>query len=285
MSIGSGLARALVAAPANETVTGEVSVSLTRQVHWILRIGAAMCFVGHGAFGIITKAAWIPFFGVVGIPENLAWALMPVVGTIDIAAGIALLLVPVPGVLVYMSVWALWTAMLRPLAGDNVWETLERAGNYGVPFAFLMLAGGRQALRDWLAPLFPRAIPREQLDRVALVLRVTTALLLFGHGALGAFAQKPLLAGHYATLGLDASLVPIIGTIEIAAAVAVLLQPSVVLLIVVAVWKLATESLFVVAGDPLWEFIERGGSYAAPIALAVIVAYQNRGHRAAGGAQ
>jgi hypothetical protein len=285
MTIGSGLARAMAVVPASESTVGEAGISLTRQVHWILRVGAAMCFIGHGAFGILTKAAWIPFFGVVGIPEKWAWALMPVVGTIDVAAGIALLLVPVPAVLVYMSTWALWTAMLRPLSGDNVWETLERAGNYGVPFAFLILAGGRQALGDWLAPITQRAIPGSQLERVALVLRVTTALLLLGHGALGAFVQKPLLAAHYATLGLNASIVPVIGTLEIAAAVAVLLRPSVVLLAIVAIWKIATESLFVVAGDPIWEFIERGGSYAAPIALAVIVAYQNRGQSAARGAE
>lgn len=281
MTIGSGLARAVAVAPAESAAAGDVSESLTRQVHWILRVGAAMCFIGHGAFGIITKAAWVPFFGVVGIPEHIAYALMPVVGTIDIAAGVALLLAPVPGVLLYMSVWGLWTAMLRPLAGDNVWETLERAGNYGVPFAFLVLAGGRQALRDWLAPLLPRAISGSQLELVSLALRVTTAVLLFGHGALGAFAQKPLLAAHYATLGLAPSVVPVIGTLEIAVAVAVLLRPSVALALIVGIWKIATESLFVVAGDPIWEFIERGGSYAAPIALAVILAYQNRGERAA----
>src|SRR5688572_23399540 len=116
-------------------------------------MGAAMCFIGHGAFGIITKPDWVKYFAVLGIPEHLAYALMPVVGMVDVAAGVALLFAPVPGVLVYMSVWALWTALLRPLSGDNLWETLERAGNYGVPFAFLLLAGGREALRDWLAPL------------------------------------------------------------------------------------------------------------------------------------
>ena len=31
-------------------------------VHWILRVGAAGCFVGHGAFGIITKSDWLRYF-------------------------------------------------------------------------------------------------------------------------------------------------------------------------------------------------------------------------------
>jgi hypothetical protein len=38
----------------------------------------------------------------------------------------------------------------------------------------------------------------------------------------------------------------------------------------VCVWKIATESLFIVAGAPFWEVIERFGSYAAPVALAVL---------------
>jgi hypothetical protein len=32
-------------------------------VHRILRIAAFACYVGHGAFGIIMKAGWIPYFG------------------------------------------------------------------------------------------------------------------------------------------------------------------------------------------------------------------------------
>jgi hypothetical protein len=36
------------------------------------------------------------------------------------------------------------------------------------------------------------------------------------------------------------------------------------------VWKVGTEWLRPMAGEPLWEFIERGGSYAAPLALLVL---------------
>ncbi|HSJ09980.1 MAG TPA: hypothetical protein VK928_08695, partial [Longimicrobiales bacterium] len=107
----------------------------------VLRLGAALCFIGHGAFGFITKAAWLPYFGVIGIPAEWAWRLMPIVGAIDVLAGMAILFGPSRLPLVYMVTWALWTALLRPLAGEPVFETLERAGNYGVPLAFLMLAG------------------------------------------------------------------------------------------------------------------------------------------------
>ena len=41
-------------------------------------------------------------------------------------------------------------------------------------------------------------------------------------------------------------------------------------LLFVCAWKLATESLFIVAGAPVWEIVERAGSYAAPLALAAL---------------
>ena len=36
--------------------------TLHRQLHWVLRISVALCFIGHGTWGIITKAGWLPFF-------------------------------------------------------------------------------------------------------------------------------------------------------------------------------------------------------------------------------
>ena len=253
--------------------------ALARRVHWVLRVGAAACFVGHGAFGVITKPEWVPYFAVVGIPPEWAFALMPVVGAVDIAAGVVTLLSPRPAVLLYMAAWGLWTALLRPLSGEQLWETVERAGNYGVPLALLLLAVGRERLgisrlrewtrRDWLAPPSPRSASAERLADVARVLRWTVALLLVGHGALGALTGKALLVRHWEAAGL-AGAAPAAGWLEIALAAAVLWRPGALLLALVAAWKLATEALFPVAGAPMWEFVERGGSYAAPIALALL---------------
>src|SRR5262249_2382505 len=61
----------------------------------MLRAACGLEFVGHGAFGLITKAAWVPYFTVVGIPEALAWRLMPVIGTVDIAIGLLVALRPI----------------------------------------------------------------------------------------------------------------------------------------------------------------------------------------------
>ena len=54
-------------------------------------------------------------------------------------------------------------------------------------------------------------------------------------------------------------------------AAAVAIRPMTGLLLFVAAWKLGTEFLFVTAGAPIWEFVERAGSYAAPLALAILM--------------
>lgn len=246
------------------------TISRAWTAYWVLRVGAAVCFIAHGAFGFITKASWVPYFGVVGIPEAWAWRLMPLIGAVDVLAGMAVLFAPRGLPLVYMTVWAVWTALLRPLSGESVFETLERAGNYGVPFALLLLTA---MPRSWsgIARLLDRPGADERiLETVRQVLKWTTCLLLFGHGALGVITRKAILTSHYAAIGLPADTTIIVGWFEIALAAVVAVRPMVGLLLFVAAWKLATESLFVVAGAPIWEFLERAGSYAAPLALAAM---------------
>jgi hypothetical protein len=240
--------------------------------YWLLRVGAALCFIGHGAFGFITKAAWIPYFGVVGIPEPWAWRLMPIVGAVDVMAAMAVLYAPRALPLVYMTLWAAWTALLRPLAGEPVWEAVERAGNVGVPLAFLVLTSVPRSWADFWRPREPAAYAQATLARVRSILRWTTCALLLGHGALGAFTGKPILTSQYASIGLPASTAAFVGWFEITLAAAIAARPAARLLVFVAVWKLGTESLWIVTGAPIWEFVERAGSYAAPLALAALVA-------------
>lgn len=237
--------------------------------YWLLRVGAALCFIGHGAFGFITKAAWLPYFAVVGIPESWAWTLMPLVGAVDVLAGMAVLFAPRSVPLIYMVVWAAWTALLRPLAGESVFEALERAGNYGVPLAFALMTGVTLSRAGLL-----RALDHPQHGRgsalVRPVLQWSTVLLLLGHGGLGVLGKAGLTA-HYATIALPSTTTVMVGWFEIALAAVVALRPSAALLVFVAVWKLGTESLWISAGAPIWEFVERAGSYAAPLALAALI--------------
>jgi hypothetical protein len=249
------------------------ATAVTNAAYWCLRIGSGLCFIGHGAFGIITKREWLPYFAVVGIPADWAFFLMPLIGAVDIAVGIATLFSPRRAVLAYMAVWALWTALLRPLSGASVFELIERAGNYGVPFAFLLMLGVPRSLRDWVRPISTFDGNTIDVGRLSLVLRGTTAMLLFAHGALGALERKAMLASHYAAVGLPASTIVVVGWTEMTLALVVAIRPTVPLLVFVTVWKLSTEALFPIAGAPIWEFIERGSSYAAPAALALLMVH------------
>jgi hypothetical protein len=234
---------------------------------WFFRLSVFATYVGHGAFGIIGKKAWVPYFGVAGIPEAWAWQLMPLIGTVDISVGLITLLSPRRAVLLYATVWAFWTALLRPLAGEPAWETIERAGNYGVPLAFLIASRSR----GWFGRLEIRPIDAELTRRVAWILRATTSALLIGHGALGAVVQKPLLQHQLAAVSLPFVPVTALGGFEMALGLAVLADAGGSLLLFVAAWKIITEALYPLTGAPVWEFIERGGSYIAPLALYVLV--------------
>jgi len=245
----------------------------TAALHWILRVAVAACFVGHGAFGIITKAAWLPYFAIFGIPEAWAWKLMPVVGMVDITVGVLTLFQPVRAGVLYMTFWGFQTACLRPLAGQGVWELLERAGNYGVPLAFLVMLGGGRSLPDWFSTRPMPTLTNERASAIGWILRATTALLLIGHGGFD-FALHKDWSSYAAVIGISPATLashpfrPLAGWFECALGLLVLAWPGRGLLIFVFAWKLGTEALRPLAGEPIWEFIERGGSYAAPLALA-----------------
>ena len=64
------------------------------RIFWTLRIASAMCFIGHGSFGIITKPIWCNYFAVFGIDKIHAYQLMPLLGAADVALGLIMLFYP-----------------------------------------------------------------------------------------------------------------------------------------------------------------------------------------------
>ena len=243
----------------------------TLQISWILRVGVVMEFIGHGALGIGRVAAWSSYFAVVGILGDTSLHLMPLVGLFDVAMALTVLFYPMRAVILYMTAWGLWTALLRPLAGESAWEAVERAGNFGALFALFMLSRGGN-WKAWLRFGMVDEIQGRLRLRVCWALRLTTVLLLLGHGALGLLVRKPLFSTQYALLGLHGTWVePAIGAFECVLALVVLLQPGFGILVFVLAWKFATEALSPMAGSPMWVFVEHGGSYAAPLALALLV--------------
>src|SRR5690242_19991657 len=109
-----------------------------RELFWLdplFRLACGCEFVGHGAFGLLVKPAWLPYLSFWHLDESRARFLMPVVGVVDITLGLLVLIQPRRGLLAWMSFWGLITAVMRPLTGESVWEALDRSANFLVPFA------------------------------------------------------------------------------------------------------------------------------------------------------
>ncbi len=120
------------------------------------------------------------------------------------------------------------------------------------------------------------------------LLRVTTCLLLLGHGALGALNNKPALTAQYASIGLQhvtmggLTLTRMVGGVELVLVDTVLVAPLPSLLLGIGMWKMATEALCMTAGALPFEWIERAGSYMAPVALSYLVGTNSGRHHLPG---
>jgi uncharacterized membrane protein YphA (DoxX/SURF4 family) len=239
-----------------------------KKIHYTLRFAAAMCFFGHGAFGIITKPVWLNYFAVFGIGHDMAYQLMPWIGVLDILMGISLLFYPTRAILLWLVIWGFITAVCRPLSGEHSAEVIERAGNYGTPLALLILSGsGGKKISQWFACISPDTLTNEKtLAAATTCLRLVVFLLLAGHGWLNLVEKKGLLS-QYISLGFSnpVQIAHIVGIFEIMAALSVLIKPVRPLLFFLLIWKMGTELFY-----PHWEafeWIERGGSYGAILAL------------------
>ena len=243
---------------------------LTRdqKIHYTLRIAMAMCFIGHGAFGIITKPIWCNYFAVFGIGHDLAYRLMPVVGSFDILLGITILVFPLRAIPVWLIIWGIVTALLRPLSGEPFAEFIERAGNFGAPLALIIMSGG---MKKNTGSAFATLSPGNHMDAKTLTLtvnclRIIVFLLLAGHGWLNLIEKKGLI-NQYASLGFGNPILTaqFVGIFEVIAAFAVLIRAFRPLLFALFIWKTGSELFY--PHYELFEWVERGGSYGAILAL------------------
>ena len=282
--------------------------TLQSQLHWTLRITTALCFIGHGTWGLITKAGWLPFFQSQGIEPDIAWKLQPLIGAFDILMAVMLLRKPNRTILIWMFLWALWTAILRPLAGNlekiqvdgewivqvatdsmrvakmQIWEFLERAGNWGPPFILLVM-GGAFALtnKDLVTPHKEPEIKDSTIDTVFFLLKACLALLLIGHAGFGFAVEKKMLIDHWQSIGVNADVAFItqVGYAEFVLGVLIFIAPMRPLILLALGWKLLTEFLYVPADTVtgmgivnIFEWIERWGDYGVPLAMLYILSYR-----------
>jgi hypothetical protein len=245
-----------------------LKINTEQKVHYTLRIACALCFIGHGSFGIITKTVWCNYFSVFGIGEALSFKLMPFVGAFDILCGILILIYPIRAVVLWLVIWGFITALLRPLSGEPFAEFIERFGNFGTPLALLILSGGiGRNFKSLFSPIkINTSIDEKALANMATVLRFVVFFLFLGHGCLNLMEKKSLL-NQYMALGFiyPADVAQAIGLFEIVTALSVLVRPFRFVLLTLLIWKISSELFY--PHHELFEWIERSGSYGAVLGL------------------
>ena len=119
-------------------------------IQWILRIAVAGEFLGHGVFALQQKAQWLTWIGeLTGATPETAALLLTVIGLMDIIVAILVLVKPIRIVLLWAVLWGFWTALVRPLVGEPVWDFVERWANWGAPLALLLMRGWPHSVREW----------------------------------------------------------------------------------------------------------------------------------------
>lgn len=112
-------------------------------VEWILRVAVAGEFAGHGVFALQGKQAWVEWISqLTGVSTEVATQLLLLIGLSDLVVALLVLIWPVRLVLLWAAIWGFWTALLRPIVGEPIWDFVERWANWGAPLALFYLRGG-----------------------------------------------------------------------------------------------------------------------------------------------
>ncbi len=122
----------------------------TKRVEWILRIAVAGEFIGHGVLALQGKTAWVNWImELLAVTEPMAQQLLFLIGVFDIIVAVIVLLKPIRVVLLWAAIWGFWTALLRPIVGESVWDFIERWANWGAPLALIFLKDRPKSWKEW----------------------------------------------------------------------------------------------------------------------------------------
>ena len=172
-----------------------------------------------------------------------------------------------------MFLWALWTAILRPLAGNlekiqiegewvvqlatdsmrvakmQTWEFWERAGNWGPHFILIM--GGAFAItrKDLFSNYQQPEIKESTIDTIFFLCKTCLALLLIGHAGFGFAVEKQMLINHWQSIRVnaDVNFITQVGYGELVLGILIFIAPIKPLILFALLWKLFTEFLYVPA--------------------------------------
>ncbi|TAL49173.1 hypothetical protein EPN83_01375 [Patescibacteria group bacterium] len=122
----------------------------TKKAEWILRIAVAGEFLGHGVFAFQGKSQWVGWIEkMAGFDTAAAVSALTLIGVLDVIVAFIVLVRPIRVFLLWAALWGAWTALVRPLVGEPIWDFVERFANWGAPLALLLLRGWPHSFREW----------------------------------------------------------------------------------------------------------------------------------------
>lgn len=113
------------------------------------------------------------------------------------------------------------------------------------------------------------------------VLRTAAFGTFFGHGMF-AIQKKAGWFKYFESVGIAnpdtiGTILMIVGIVDIALAVLVLIKPVRAALLWMAVWGLWTAMIrWPFGGDPIWDFVERWANWGAPLALLLLLGWPKK---------
>ena len=112
----------------------------TKKIEWVLRIGVAGEFIGHGLLAIEGKKDWLSWISqLIHVDTPTATTLLLLIGISDLAVALIVLVKPMPWVLLWAAFWGFWTALVRPIVGVGWLDFIERFANWAAPLALFYL--------------------------------------------------------------------------------------------------------------------------------------------------
>ena len=75
--------------------------------------------------------------------------ILTIIGGLDIILAILVLIKPIRIALIWAVFWGFLTALIRPIAGEPIWDFVERFTNIGAPLALLLLIGLPRNLKEF----------------------------------------------------------------------------------------------------------------------------------------
>ncbi len=123
--------------------------NMDKRIEWILRIAVTGEFLGHGVLAIQGKKQWIEWISqLAGVDSATGTQLLFLIGLLDLLVALIILVRPIRIVILWAVFWGFWTAILRPIVGESIWDFIERFANFGAPLALLFLLGVPKKVKE-----------------------------------------------------------------------------------------------------------------------------------------